>query len=53
MLDRPNRVNRFILQLNDPYAARDVASVIEQRIGYKTVSWLEASQDLMLSLIHI
>ena len=25
MLDRPNRVNRFIIQLDDAYAARDVA----------------------------
>ena len=51
MLDRPNRVNRFILQLDDPYAAREVASVIEQQVGYKTVSWLEASQDLMSVLL--
>ncbi|CDH43272.1 ABC transporter permease [Candidatus Contendibacter odensensis] len=51
MLDRPNRVNRFILQLDDPYAARDVASVIEGQIGYKAVSWLEASQDLMSVLL--
>ncbi|MCC8998036.1 MAG: ABC transporter permease, partial [Candidatus Contendobacter sp.] len=51
MLDRPNRVNRFILQLDDPYAARDVASVIEAQIGYKAVSWLEASQDLMSVLL--
>ncbi len=51
LLDRPNRVNRFIIQLDDPYAARDVATVIEQQIGYKTVSWLEASQDLMSVLL--
>ena len=51
MLDRPNRVNRFILQLDDPYAARDVAEAIEAQIGYKAVSWLEASQDLMSVLL--
>ncbi|HRD68342.1 MAG TPA: ABC transporter permease [Candidatus Competibacter sp.] len=51
LLDRPNRVNRFILQLDDPYAARDVAAVIEGRIGYKSVSWLEASEDLMSVLL--
>ncbi len=51
LLDRPNRVNRFILQLDDPYAARDVAAVIEDRIGYKSVSWLEASEDLMSVLL--
>ena len=51
LLDRPNRVNRFILQLDDPYTARDVAAVIEDRIGYKSVSWLEASEDLMSVLL--
>ena len=47
LLDRPNRINRFIIQLDDPYAARDVAATIEARTGYKSVSWLEASEDLM------
>lgn len=51
LLDRPNRVNRFIIQLDDPYAARDVAAVIEERTGYKAVSWLEASEDLMSVLL--
>lgn len=51
MLDRPNRINRFILQLDDPYTAREVAGVIEGQIGYKAVSWLEASQDLMSVLL--
>lgn len=47
LLDRPNRINRFIIQLTDPYSARDVATLIENRTGYKSVSWLEASEDLM------
>jgi lipoprotein-releasing system permease protein len=47
LLDRPNRINRFVLQLDDPYSARSVAARIEQRIGYKSVSWLEASEDIM------
>ena len=51
LLDRPDRVNRFILQFNDPYAARQAASLIEARIGYKAVSWLEASEDLMNVLL--
>ena len=51
LLDRPNRVNRFVLQLDDPYRARDVAAVIERRIGYKSVSWLEASEDIMSLLL--
>jgi lipoprotein-releasing system permease protein len=47
LLNRPNRVNRFVIQLSDPNKARDVATIIEQRIGYKSVSWLEASEDIM------
>lgn len=51
LLDRPNRVNRFIVRLDDPYRAREVASRIEQRIGYKSVSWIEASEDIMSLLL--
>lgn len=47
LLNRPNRVNRLIIQLEDPYRAREVAGVIEQGIGYKALSWLEANEDLM------
>ena len=51
MLDRPNRVNRFIIQLEDAYAARDVARRIEESIGYKSVSWAEANEDIVSVLI--
>lgn len=51
MLDRPNRVNRFIIQMQDPYAARDIAARIEKTIGYKAVSWAEASEDILSVLI--
>ncbi|MBS0400268.1 MAG: ABC transporter permease [Proteobacteria bacterium] len=51
LLDRPNRVNRFIIRLDDPNRARDVAQQIERRIGYKAVSWIEASQDIMSLLL--
>ena len=51
MLDRPNRVNRFILQLDDAYEARGVATRIERSIGYKSVSWQEASEDLVSVLM--
>jgi len=47
LLDRPNRVNRLVIQRDDPYAARDVAALIESRIGYKSVSWVEASEDIL------
>ena len=51
MLDRSNRINRFIIQLDDAYAARDVARHIEDTIGYKSVSWAEASEDIVSVLI--
>ncbi|MFO1400160.1 MAG: FtsX-like permease family protein [Steroidobacteraceae bacterium] len=51
LLDRPNRVNRFVVQLDDPYRARATAQLIERRVGYKSVSWLEASEDIMSLLL--
>jgi lipoprotein-releasing system permease protein len=51
MLDRPNRINRLIIQLDDAYAARDVARHIEDTIGYKSVSWQEASEDIVSVLL--
>ena len=47
LLDRPNRVNRFVIQLDDPYRARDVAEQVERVIGYKSVSWIEATEDIL------
>ena len=51
ILARPNRVNRFIIQLKDPHSARAVAADIERSIGYKSVSWLEASEDILSLLL--
>ena len=51
LLDRADRVNRFIIQLDDPYAAREVAAVIERQVGYKAVSWQESAEDLMSVLL--
>ena len=51
LLERPDRVNRFIIQFDDPYSAREVGRLIEARIGYKAVSWLEANEDLMSVLL--
>ena len=51
LLDRPNRANRFVIQLADPYAARDVALRVESTIGYKSVSWVEASEDILSVLL--
>jgi lipoprotein-releasing system permease protein len=51
LLDRPNRVNTIVIKLNDPYQARAIASQIESHIGYKAVSWQEASEDIMSTLM--
>jgi lipoprotein-releasing system permease protein len=51
LLDRPNRANRFIIQLDDPYGARDLALALEARLGYKAVSWVEASEDVLSVLL--
>ena len=51
LLNRPKRVNRIVLQLDDPYRARDLAAMIEGHVGYKALSWLEASEDLMSVLL--
>lgn len=51
LLDRSDRVNRFIIQLDDPYAARDIAAVIERQVGYKAMSWQESAEDLMSVLL--
>lgn len=51
LFERPNRVNRFLIQLDNAYAARDVAQRIEAAIGYKSVSWVEASEDILSVLM--
>ena len=50
LLDRPNRINNIIVKLDDPYQARHVAENLERRIGYKSVSWQETSEDLMSTI---
>lgn len=50
LLNRPNRANTIIMKLADPYAAHTLAARIEGEIGYKAVSWQEASEDLMSTL---
>ncbi|BBL72211.1 ABC transporter permease [Methylogaea oryzae] len=51
MSDRPNRANRIVIQLDDPYAARVLAQRIEAAVGYKSVSWIEASEDVLSLLV--
>lgn len=50
LFNRSNRVNSIILKLPEPRDARRIAAEIEARVGYKTVSWQEQSEDLMNTL---
>ena len=50
LMDRPHRANTIIVKLSNPYRARAIASDLENRIGYKSISWQESSEDLMSTL---
>lgn len=50
LLNRPNRANQIIIKLDDPYAARNMSTRIEAQLKYKSVSWQEASEDIMSTL---
>lgn len=47
MFDKANRANRIIVKLDDPLRARALAAEVEGNIGYKSVSWQEATEDLL------
>ncbi len=51
LLDKPNRVNRIIVQMNEPYASTTLAHLLESRFSYKSVSWIEASEDILSLLL--
>ncbi len=51
LLDRPDRANMLVMQLDDPYAARDVAARIEKHVGYRAKSWQETSESLLSVLL--
>jgi lipoprotein-releasing system permease protein len=50
LLGRADRANSIIIKLDDPYDARRFAAELESRIGYKSMSWQESSEDLMSTL---
>lgn len=50
LMDRPHRANRIIVKLPDPYRARAIAADLENRFSYKSISWQEASEDIMSTL---
>lgn len=47
LLERPDRANKLIIKLDDPYAARAVATQVEARVGYRAQSWQEANENLI------
>lgn len=51
LFDRADRANTIIVKLDDAYRARDVAATIEARYGYKSVSWQEAWEDLLSTIM--
>src|SRR5262249_31534421 len=51
LMNRTNRINSIIIRLPNAYDARKVAAEIENQIGYKSVSWQEAWEDLLSTLI--
>ena len=51
LLDRPDRANRLVMQLDDPYASRAMAARIEAHVGYRAQSWQEASESLLSVLL--
>ena len=44
-------VNELRVRTTDPMAARDISVRIESETGYKSVSWQEANEDLLSTLI--
>lgn len=50
MMNKSNRANTIIIKMDDSSKARELASEIEGKIGYKSVSWQEASEDIMSTL---
>jgi lipoprotein-releasing system permease protein len=44
-------VNELRVRVEDPMLARAVAARVEQETGYKSVSWQEANEDLLSTLV--
>jgi lipoprotein-releasing system permease protein len=44
-------INALRVRVTDPMSARDIATRIESETGYKSVSWQEAHEDLLSTLV--
>lgn len=51
LFNRANRANNIIIKLRDPNSAQSVAAEIEGEVHYKSISWQEASVDIMSLLL--
>ena len=51
LLNRPDRVNSIVAKLDDAQSAREAAAEVERIAAYKSVSWQEASQDILNALV--
>lgn len=47
LLDRVNRINSIIVKIPKPSEALSLSREIEKRFMYKSISWQEASEDLL------
>lgn len=51
LVNRANVANTIVMQVDDPYQAREIAARVERMTGYKSVSWQEANEDILSTLI--
>ncbi len=50
LMNRPSVANLIVVKMDDAFVARQAAAFIERATGYKSVSWQEASKDLLDAL---
>jgi len=50
MMNKSNRANTIIIKMDDSSKAQELADEVEAATGYKSVSWQEASEDIMSTL---
>jgi lipoprotein-releasing system permease protein len=51
LMNRTNRANTIIIKLDNSQKSQEIANTIENRIGYKAVSWQESSEDILNALM--
>jgi lipoprotein-releasing system permease protein len=51
LMNRPDRANTIVIRLGDPVEAKNFAARLESQIGYRSVSWQEANEGLLNTLL--